>query len=132
MVDGRSSRAGWRSSLIWRGLTAVLLLFFPAMESHGQDVLSALPQTAKAPADNPPSAEKAALGKLLFWDPILSGAKDVACASCHHPRFGYSENRDLSIGVNGIGLGEDRQFASPNAIPFVKRNSQTLLNVAFN
>jgi cytochrome c peroxidase len=102
------------------------------MESHGQDVLSALPQTVKAPAGNPPSAEKAALGKLLFWDPILSGGKDVACATCHHPRFGYSENRDVSIGVNGIGLGEDRQFATPNAIPFVKRNSQTLLNVAFN
>jgi cytochrome c peroxidase len=56
----------------------------------------------------------------------------VACASCHHPRFGYAENRDLSIGVNGVGLGENRRFASPNAVPFVKRNSQTLLNVGFN
>src|SRR5215469_6192446 len=127
MIHGNSSYREWRSSLIRRGLTAVLLLLFPAVESHGQDVLSALPQTVKAPADNPPSAEKAALGQLLFWDPILSGGKDVACATCHHPRFGYSENRDVSIGVNGIGLGEDRQFASPNAIPLVKRNSQTLL-----
>jgi len=56
----------------------------------------------------------------------------VACASCHHPRFGYAEDRDVSIGVNGIGLGESRRFASPNAIPLVKRNSQTLLNVGFN
>jgi cytochrome c peroxidase len=121
-----------RYALILRGLTTVFLLLYPAVESQSQDTISALPQTVKAPPDNPLSSEKTALGKLLFWDPILSGQKDVACASCHHPRFGYAENRDLSIGVNGVGLGEDRRFASPNAIPFVKRNSQTLLNVAFN
>ncbi len=121
-----------RSALILRGLTAVFLLLYPAVESLSQDTLSALPQAVKAPPDNPLSSEKAALGKLLFWDPILSGRKDVACASCHHPRFGYADNRDVSVGVNGVGLGEDRRFASPNEIPFVKRNSQTLLNVAFN
>lgn len=121
-----------RSALILRGLTTVFLLLYPAAESLSQDTLSALPLAVKAPPDNPLSSEKAALGKLLFWDPILSGRKDVACASCHHPRFGYAENRDVSIGVNGVGLGEDRRFASPNAIPFVRRNSQTLLNVAFN
>ena len=64
--------------------------------------------------------------------PILSGSKDVACATCHHPQFGYAENRDLSIGVNGIGLGDGRRFAPGNTIPLVKRNSQTILNVAFN
>ena len=121
-----------RSALILRGLTTVFLLLYPAAESLSQDTLSALPQAVKAPPDNPLSSEKAALGKLLFWDPVLSGRKDVACASCHHPRFGYADNRDVSIGVNGVGLGEDRRFASPNEIPFVKRNSQTLLNVAFN
>src|ERR1700688_151825 len=91
-----------RSALILRGLTTVFLLLYPAVGSQSQDTISALPQTAKAPPDNPLSSEKTALGKLLFWDPILSGQKDVACASCHHPRFGYAENRDLSIGVNGI------------------------------
>ena len=121
-----------RPALILRGLTAVFLLLYPAAESLSQDTLSALPQAVKAPPDNPLSPEKAALGKLLFWDPILSGRKDVACASCHHPRFGYADNRDVSIGVNGVGLGEDRRFASPNEIPFVRRNSQSLLNVAFN
>lgn len=121
-----------RTSLLLRGLTATFLLLYPAVAGQSQDILSALPQAVKAPPDNPYSTGKAALGKLLFWDPILSGNRDVACASCHHPRFGYSDNRDLSIGVNGVGLGEDRQFASPNAIPLVKRNSQTLLNVAFN
>src|SRR6266446_10182377 len=71
----------------------------------------ALPAVARAPADNPTTLDRVALGRLLFWDPILSGRQDVACASCHHPRFGYAENRDLSIGVNGVGLGESRRFA---------------------
>lgn len=119
-------------ALIAKGVTAAFLLLYPVTDLQSQEALSALPLTVKAPPDNPPSADKAALGKLLFWDPILSGNRDVACASCHHPRFGYADNRDLSIGVNGVGLGEDHQFMSPNSIPLVKRNSQTLLNAAFN
>src|SRR5258706_6250368 len=124
--------------LILGGGAALLLLFYPIWESQsqsqsrGRDALSALPRYVNGHADNPLSSDKVALGRLLFWDPILSGNRDVACASCHHPRFGYAENRDLSVGVNGVGLGESRRFASPNAIPFVKRNSQTLLNIAFN
>ncbi len=71
------------------------------------------------------------LGKLLFYDPILSGNKDVACATCHHPDFAYADGRDLSIGVNAVGLGPNRQFLSP-AFPFTKRKSMTILNTAFN
>lgn len=109
-----------------------ILLLFPAAESQSQSqMFSALPRNVQAPADNPQSADKIALGRLLFWDPILSGNKDVACASCHHPRDGYAENRDLSIGVNGVGFGRNRRFVSPNAVPFVKRNSPTILNVGF-
>jgi len=91
----------------------------------------AIPATPAAPADNPITPAKVALGRLLFWDPILSGPRDVACAPCHHPEFGYADARDLSIGVNGRGLALRRRFAEPNAIPFVKRNSQTILNTAF-
>ena len=99
---------------------------------HAQDVMSALPTHVIAPADNPTTPEKIALGRLLFWDPILSGHRDVACATCHHPDFGYAENLDVSIGVNGTGLGATRRFAAGTAAHFVKRNSQTVLNTAFN
>jgi cytochrome c peroxidase len=99
---------------------------------RSQTTLSALPEAVQAPSNNPTDAAKVTLGRLLFWDPILSGGKDVACATCHHPRFGYAENLDLSIGVNGVGLGEGRRFETPNSVPFVKRNSQTILNVGFN
>jgi cytochrome c peroxidase len=93
---------------------------------------AALPADVKATADNPGTPDKIALGRLLFWDPVLSGNQDVACATCHHPRFGYAENRDISIGVTGTGLGASRHFQRDGAVPFVKRNSQTILNTAFN
>lgn len=94
--------------------------------------IAALPATYKSPADNPATTEKIELGRLLFYDPVLSGGKDVSCATCHHPDFGYAESIDLSIGVNGKGLGEHRKFNTQNNIPFTKRNSQSLLNTAFN
>ena len=94
--------------------------------------LAALPPAPTAPADNPSTPERVALGRLLFWDPILSGQKDVACATCHHPGFGYSDGLDLSIGANGVGLGPARAFVPGHASRPVKRNSQTVLNVAFN
>ncbi len=97
-----------------------------------QPASRALPEGVRHPATNPSDARKVELGRLLFWDPILSGRKDVACATCHHPEFGYAENLDVSIGVNGRGLGSQRRFDVPNNIPFAKRNSQTILNVAFN
>ncbi|MBX3253493.1 MAG: cytochrome-c peroxidase [Chitinophagaceae bacterium] len=97
-----------------------------------EGTIAALPLTYKTPADNPSTPEKIELGRLLFYDPILSGSKDVACATCHHPEFGYAESIDLSIGVNGTGLGEKRIFRSNNNIPFVKRNAPSILNTAFN
>ncbi|MGI9550834.1 MAG: cytochrome-c peroxidase [Aurantibacter sp.] len=94
--------------------------------------VSALPLKVKSPKDNLFSQEKADLGKLLFYDPVLSGDQDVACATCHHPNTGYAEFLDLSIGPNAHGLGSKRRFKNPNDIPFVKRNAQTVLNAAFN
>lgn len=70
------------------------------------------------------------LGKLLFYDPILSGDKTVACATCHHPEFGYTDGLDLSIGVNGTGLGPKRQFVT-NTASFTKRKCMTIINSAF-
>ena len=106
-------------------------LYF-ASEGQGQNIESPLPRLAQAPEDNPTTPERVALGRLLFWDPELSGNRDVACATCHHPDFGYAEDRDLSIGVTGSGLGARRQLAPGSAIPLVKRNSPTVLNVGFN
>src|SRR4051794_7265813 len=38
-----------------------------------------------------PDPQQAALGKLLFYDPILSANDDLSCASCHNPDLGFSD-----------------------------------------
>lgn len=83
------------------------------------------------PADNPALPDRIALGRLLFFDPILSGPKDVACATCHHPNFAWADSRQLAVGVSGVGLGPERALLDPN-FNLVPRNSPTILNTAFN
>ena len=122
-----------RGVAFWLFVVAVLgSTMWYADVGQGQTLGSALPVSVSTPPGNPSTPARVALGRLLFWDPILSGDRDVACGTCHHPRFGYAEDRDLSIGASGIGLGDRRRFAAGSVIPFVKRNSQTILNVAFN
>lgn len=87
-------------------------------------VLSSLPQHGP-PAD----PQQAALGRLLFWDPILSGDHDVACATCHLPEHGYSDGRVQSIGVGGRGRGPQRSVGHTGV---VRRNSQGLINTGWN
>lgn len=94
--------------------------------------LGALPLYVTDPKNNPSSPEKVNLGRLLFFDPILSGNKDVSCATCHQPEFNYAEFLETSLGPNAVGSGSKRRFLEPNTIPFVKRNSQSILNTAFN
>ncbi len=70
------------------------------------------------------------LGRLLFYDPILSGSRKVACATCHNPRFGTSDGVSLAIGDGGIGLGPARR-ADPANLPErrVARNAPALFNL---
>jgi cytochrome c peroxidase len=102
------------------------------MESETIADLGALPRYVTDPPSNPSNPDKVNLGRFLFFDPILSGNKDVACATCHQPEFNYAEFLQTSIGVNGMGRGSKRRFGMKNDIPFVKRNSQSILNTAFN
>jgi len=110
----------------------VAVLLYMEVAAVGQSMGSALSPTPQAPGDNPTTPAKVALGKLLFWDPLLSGPQDVACATCHHPKNGYAEDRDLSLGVTAIGLGSKRRQAPGSSIPIVKRNSPTVVNIAFS
>ncbi|MBL8174735.1 MAG: c-type cytochrome [Bryobacterales bacterium] len=53
------------------------------------------------PKDNPYSAAKAELGKLLYFDPRLSGDNTVSCATCHAPQFAYTDGKPVSTGIRG-------------------------------
>jgi cytochrome c peroxidase len=57
------------------------------------------------PADNPYSKQKVELGKLLYFDKRLSADGTVACASCHHPKFAFTDNAAVSTGINGAKGG---------------------------
>ncbi len=129
----------WRSGelplwpcVVLVGCLTTILTALAGSSTTAQTRLAALPLEIPAPADNPTTPARVALGRLLFWDPILSGQKDVACATCHHPAFGYADGLDLSVGAGGVGLGTARAFAASHPARLVKRNSQTVLNVVFN
>lgn len=68
------------------------------------------------PSDNPPTAETIALGRRLFYDPILSVDNTVSCASCHSPAFGFADPKPFSEGVRGQKGG---------------RNAPTVVNSAY-
>ncbi len=54
------------------------------------------------PADNPLTKSGVDLGRLLFYDPILSGDSTQACGSCHTQAFAFSDNgRQFSEGIRG-------------------------------
>ena len=74
--------------------------------------------------------EEAALGQLLFYDPLLSGNKEVACATCHHPKLGTGDGLSLSLGDGGKGLGINRVVDQDNMPEQrVPRNAQPLFNL---
>ncbi|MCZ7570823.1 MAG: ScyD/ScyE family protein [Ardenticatenaceae bacterium] len=52
----------------------------------------------------------ARLGQELFFDPILSGDRNISCATCHHPALAMADGRVLPIGTGGVGLGPQRTF----------------------
>ena len=98
--------------------------------------------TSEAPAVKLPPAPSAAdflpvdkadvdVGRLLFFDPILSGNRNISCATCHHPAFGTSDGLSLGIGEGGVGLGPDRKPGTGRSriLKRVPRNSQALWNL---
>ncbi len=62
------------------------------------------------------AAAIADLGRLLFFDPILSRDRTVSCATCHEPEHGYASPDALSIGIDGQST---------------TRNAPSLLNRAY-
>ncbi len=77
-----------------------------------------------------PDVDEVRLGQLLFYDPVLSGGKAVACATCHHPRFGTSDGLSLGLGDGATGLGPERHTDAAN-LPEerVPRNATALFNL---
>lgn len=66
------------------------------------DYLQPLPKSSPIPVENLLTKAKIALGKQLFFDPILLGPENsLSCNSCHTLEKGGSDNNALSVGQNG-------------------------------
>jgi cytochrome c peroxidase len=87
--------------------------------------LQALPEVVH-PSSNPYAIDKVNLGKLLFYDPILSGERDISCYTCHIPSIGYSDGISLSVGPGGQGLSGNRVAGAGR--PIAIRNSTSIVN----
>lgn len=68
------------------------------------------------PKDNAMSDAKIELGRMLYYDPRLSGNGTISCASCHNPALGWADGLAKGIGINGQKLG---------------RSSPSVLNAAY-
>jgi cytochrome c peroxidase len=72
------------------GALSALVLTSPVIKIK---VPLGLPNPTKyIPAANPPTLLKWSLGRKLFFDKSLLG-RDLACADCHNPKEGFTENR---------------------------------------
>jgi cytochrome c peroxidase len=72
------------------------------------------------------TAQQADLGRYLFFDPLLSGDRQLSCAHCHHPDLGFADGLPTSIGRGGHGVGPSRVGGAP-----LRRAAPSLWNVGF-
>lgn len=79
----------------------------------------------------PHSEQLAHLGRLLFYDPILSGNRNISCGTCHHHELASADGLALGVGEGGEGLGTKRTTGTGAAgiHERVPRNAPALFNV---
>lgn len=114
----------FRSYKFATGVVALvgLTLFQPDFAQSNTSELAQLkdkyrrPETIPFPAHNPYTPEKAALGKMLYFEPRVSRAQNMNCASCHNPSFGWEAPVARAIGAQNTPLG---------------RHAPTVLNMAW-
>lgn len=64
------------------------------------------------PQDNPLTEEAFALGRRLFYDPVLSGSNDRSCATCHIQRLAFTDGLPKAAGLDA----EDLDFSSMSLV----------------
>ncbi len=92
---------------------------------------AALPKPVTDEDFPPRDPAKEALGQVLFFDKILSGNKNIACATCHHPLAGTGDGLSLPVGEGGIGLSTTRSTGDETSrvSERVPRNAPHLFNI---
>lgn len=113
-----------------RPVTIIVLLVLASRVSSDTVPIPGLPAAVSDSDfyfDGEPPATQVRLGQLLFFDRILSGNRNIACATCHHPELGTSDGVSLSLGEGAIGLGPARRtIAAAPVTSRVPRNAPAL------
>jgi cytochrome c peroxidase len=100
-----TNRAPAFAGISLAALVAALLWTLPA--GSGESVVEKPPPPPRGlppvqwPEDNPYSAEKAELGRLLYFDKRVSSDNSVSCASCHAPDKAFTDGQAVSTGIGG-------------------------------
>lgn len=92
-----------RSSL-WMGTVALAAVPFALLNAQPKPGAFTVPRGLPPivwPKDNPYSAAKVELGRLLYFDKRISADGTLSCATCHHPAKGFTDQAQFSTGIKG-------------------------------
>jgi cytochrome c peroxidase len=124
--------------VVMSAVLGALAIFNTAGLAHAQDdvtdatldsELHAAGVTALSPPNTPDTRNAALvkLGQALFYDKIISGNKNMACASCHSPMqgAGMGDGLGISLGAGSRGVGPKRTFGGN----WIRRHAPTVINI---
>ena len=83
-------------------------------------------ESVEPPAEQDPALVE--LGRNMFFDPELSGPRNISCATCHNPLLGSADGQSQSRGQGAIGLGPARRADGDIFFEFLPRNALSLWN----
>ncbi|MCL1067946.1 c-type cytochrome [Shewanella olleyana] len=92
IVKGINSPSSWLKAC---ALIALALTFSPVFS---EPLATPDIDDIEYPEDEAPNQMEVELGKILFFDPILSANNQMSCATCHDPNNGFGDGLKLSIG----------------------------------
>jgi cytochrome c peroxidase len=118
-------------------LVLILSLFASSAGATSQDVLLRRAIEAYQVVPHEPVARslgaKERLGQALFFDPFVSGPKQITCGTCHVRSLGAGDGIRLAVGLGAKGVGTERLAAKSalivprNALPFFNRGSDSFV-----
>jgi cytochrome c peroxidase len=121
MFSHRSFRLALLGFTTWAGLISAAPLAAapvdPALLTRAQALFKPIPVEVKSLRGNLLTAERAELGRLLFFEPRLSQSGTISCFTCHNLGMGGDDNLPTSVG--------HRWQKGP-------RNAPTVYNAVFN
>ncbi len=110
----------------------IVISIYPAIAVSANVIVGSLPEPVVQADFTAFDERQADIGRLLFYDPVLSGNRNISCGTCHHHDLGTTDGLSLGIGEGGEGIGENRTAGQgegriKSRIP---RNTPALWNLA--